>query len=99
MENEMTLAWVVENYLPDYKGKYDACHINKGTHEDKRIFIEHYFPEALTAFRDAVWREACEAQKAICADTVLDLENGGYCEVFTTEWRVRECDTPEPKNK
>jgi hypothetical protein len=51
--NEMTPAWVVENFLPDFNNRYDAysgkrygISVRGTTHPDK-YFINKHFPEAL----------------------------------------------------
>jgi hypothetical protein len=74
MEKEMTPAWVVENYLPDFDKRYLEWSINYcGKSQPNNlcthsVFIFENFSEALAAYRDTIWREAFEAM------------NDEYCE-------------------
>jgi hypothetical protein len=99
--NEMTPAWVVENFLPDYERKKREEYINNARvdlpcEEVDRRFVEYFFPEAIA--------ELLKAQREVCAEVDMyvmyldDYDNDGdICAAIRQNIRETKC--PEPKNK
>lgn len=71
---------------------HDGIDCGGYTHNCKDHPCATHFSEALTAYRDAVWREACEAMRDVCEDAVTYSEPGYELSA------IRCTNIPEPKN-
>lgn len=93
----MSPAWVVENYLPDYKSKYDEYYADGRARSQlhERAFVEYKFPEALA--------EMLKAQREECLNCLLLAHhNSPYSDgSISPEWRnnaILDAPVPQPKN-
>lgn len=67
--------WLVENYLPNFH-TLRAEWVRGADQQTYADFIRSNFSKALAAYRDAVWQEACEAQRKYCAMDAEAWANG-----------------------
>jgi hypothetical protein len=93
--NEMTPAWVVENFLPYVDPVYDQwCRMQYGCAFSKprtlyREFVELFFTDALA--------ELLKAQREECAEAITyPIYSAGWIQ---TQGAVEYAPIPEPKNK
>jgi hypothetical protein len=99
LPDRITPEWVINNYLQNTEDKYAERYSNSD-----RVFVSNNFHEALSVYRDAVWREACEAQRNSCANRMREIyeitEKSPSFDVTIDllEHHTRTAPIPEPKN-
>jgi hypothetical protein len=95
MENKMTPAWVVENYLPDYEKRSREAYIDNARwdlpHDEvERRFVDYHFPEALA--------ELLKAQREVCERRAHQTYGEGWWGTNLSD-AIALAPVPEPKNK
>ncbi len=88
----MTPEQFVEKWLPDFDKRLSAAKVhfcecfNYELEPDAGLYANFHcghFPEALESFRAEVWREACEAQRIECAQSLIGFGDAqGFNSVF-----------------
>lgn len=122
MENKMTTAQFTERYCPDYEEKKRKLNVLKSKANTPKYSMERgeicrqkknlsasMFAEAAENFRQAVWREACEAMRKRCQerlDEAYEYGNSDYerlsrfDELYRGDLMILDTPAPEfPKNE